>query len=240
MPLIPPAANITYNIIASYPHDTSSFTQGLIWKDGMFYEGTGLEGHSKLALVDKATGVARQTVKLGNDIFGEGITMLDNKIYQLTWKNNKVYVYDAKTFAKLNEFAWPHDGWGLTDNGKELIVSTGSSTLYYVDPATFKVIREVQVMDNNGPMGNLNELEYVKGFIYANIYLTDYIVKIDPQTGHIVGKMNLGGLLQKSGKVIIDDGHGLVLNGIAYDSAKDVLYITGKKWPLLFEIKPEQ
>lgn len=233
---IPPPANISYNIVGTFPHDTSSFTQGLIWQNNALYEGTGLEGHSKLMKVDIKNGKSSESVSLDPSLFGEGITMLNNKIYQLTWQNHKVYVYDANTFKKLKELNWEHDGWGLTNNGTDLIVSTGESNLYFVDPETFKVKKIVSVTDNNGPVGNLNELEYVDGVVYANIYLTDYIIKIDPANGHILGKIDLSGLLTKAGKHV-DTEEGYVLNGIAYDSTKKSLYVTGKKWPLIFEMK---
>lgn len=233
---VPPPASISYNIVATYPHDTSSYTQGLIWQNNTLYEGTGIEGQSHLMKVDLASGKPTQSIALDIDIFGEGITMLDDKIYQLTWQNNKVLVYDAKTFKKIKELSWEHDGWGLTNNGTDLIVSTGESNLYFVDPGTFKIKRTVEVLNNNGPQGNLNELEYVNGVVFANIYLTDYIVKINPANGQITGKLDLSGLLEKAGKHVDDNG-GLVLNGIAYDSTKKSFYITGKKWPLLFEMK---
>lgn len=228
--------NINYNIVAQHPHDTSSYTQGLIWQNNTLYEGTGLEGHSKLMKVDINNGKSGQSISLDPSVFGEGITMFNDKIYQLTWQSHKVYMYDAKTFKKLKEFNWDHEGWGLTHNGTDLIVSTGESNLYFVDPATFNVKRILGVTDNNGPVGNINELEYIDGSIYANIYLTDYIIKIDPNNGHIVGKIDLSGLLEKSGKQVNKE-EGLVLNGIAYDSTKRSLYITGKKWPLLYEMK---
>lgn len=233
---VAPPAGINYNIVASYPHDTASYTQGLIWQKNALYEGTGLEGESKLLKVDLKNGKAEQSISLDPTVFGEGITMLNDKIYQLTWQSNKVYVYDAKTFKKIKEFGWDHEGWGLTHNGKELIISTGDSNLYFVDPETFKLLKIVGVTDNNGPVGNLNELEYVNGSVLANIYMTDYIIKIDPSNGHITGKIDLSGLLEKSGKHV-DKEKGYVLNGIAYDSAKNSLYITGKKWPLLYEMK---
>lgn len=229
-------SGINYNIVAAHPHDTSSYTQGLIWHNNTLYEGTGLEGSSKLLKVDINSGKSSQSLSLDPSVFGEGITMLNDKIYQLTWQSHKVYMYDAKTFKKLKEFNWDHEGWGLTHNGTDLIVSTGESNLYFVDPETFQVKRILGVSDNNGPVGNLNELEYIDGAIYANIYLTDYIIKIDPTNGHITGKIDLSGLLEKSGKQVDKEG-GLVLNGIAYDSAKKSLYITGKKWPLLYEMK---
>ena len=233
---IPPPANINYNIVASYPHDTSSYTQGLIWQNNSLYEGTGLEGQSRLMRVDIKNGKAQQSISIDPSVFGEGITMLNGKIFELTWQSHVVYVYDAKTFKKIKEFTWDHEGWGITHNGKELIISTGDSNLYFVDPETFKLLRIVGVTDNNGPMGNLNELEYINGSVFSNIYLTDYIVKIDPSNGHITGKIDLSGLLEKSGKHVDKEGN-LVLNGIAYDSAKNSLYVTGKKWPLLFEMK---
>ncbi len=233
---IAPPANIDYNIVASYPHDTSSYTQGLIWQNNALYEGTGLEGESRLLKVDLKNGKAELSISLDSSVFGEGITMLNGKIYQLTWQSNKVYVYDANTFKKIKEFSWDHEGWGLTNNGKELIISTGDSNLYFVDPDTFKLIRVVGVVANNGPVGNLNELEYINGYVFCNIYLTDYIGKIDPSNGHIVGKIDLSGLLEKSGKHVKKED-GLVLNGIAFDSSKNSLFITGKKWPLLYEMK---
>jgi len=233
---IAPPANISYNILATYPHDTASFTQGLQWINDTLYEGTGLEGQSRLMRVDLKSGKAIKSISLDPAVFGEGITILNGKIYELTWQNHKVYVYDEKTFQKIKEFNWEHEGWGITNNGKDLIVSTGSSNLYFVDPETFKEKNVVGVVDNNGPVGNLNELEYVDGVVYANIYLTDYIVKIDPSNGHIIGKLNLSGLLQNSGKTYNPETTD-VLNGIAYNANKKTFYITGKKWPVLFEMK---
>lgn len=233
---VSPPANINYNIVASYPHDTSSFTEGLIWQNNSLYEGTGLEGQSRLMKIDIKSGKPTRSVSLDPTIFGEGITQLNDKIYQLTWQNHKVYVYDAKTLKKLKELSWEHDGWGLTNNGTDLIVSTGESNLYFVDPETFKIKKIIGVSDHNGPVGNLNELEYVDGFIYSNIYLSDIIVKIDPANGNITGKIDLSGLLAKAGKNVNTD-EGYVLNGIAYDSTKKSMYITGKKWPLIFEMK---
>ena len=230
-------ANISYNIVASYPHDSESYTQGLVWHNNILYEGTGLEGHSKLMKVDLKSGKEQgESVKLPNDVFGEGITILNQKIYQLSWQNRKVFVYDANTFKKINEMHWEHEGWGITTDGKDLIVSTGESNIYFVDPETFKIKKTLAVKDNNGPVGNLNELEYVNGSIYSNIYLTDYIIKINPIDGTITGKLDMNGLLEKAGKQVNRED-GLVLNGIAYDSSKNSFYITGKKWPLMFEMK---
>jgi len=231
---ITPPSSITYNVVGVYPHDTASFTQGLVWINDTLYEGTGLEGESRLMVVDLNTGKANKSVALDSSYFGEGITLLNSRIYELTWQNNKVFVYDAKTLKKIKELSWDHEGWGITNNGKDLIVSTGSSNLYFVDPETFKEKNIIGVMDNNGPVGNLNELEFVDGAVYANIYLSDYIVKIDPSNGHVIGKVNLSGILQKSGKPYNPDN---VLNGIAYNAKKKSFYLTGKNWPALFEVK---
>ncbi|MEX6690515.1 glutaminyl-peptide cyclotransferase [Danxiaibacter flavus] len=236
---VPPA--IQYNVIKVYPHDTSSYTQGLIWYNNTLYEGTGLKEKSKLLKVDLNTGKQNQQVKLDNEYFGEGITILNNKIYQLTWQEHKVFVYDLNTFKKVQEFEWPYDGWGLTNNGKELIISTGGNNLYFVDPATFKILKTVGVSNNYGPVSDINELEYVNGFVYANIYETDNIIKINPETGAVVGKLDLTDILSKNGVVYnreqIGPNTGNVLNGIAFDSAKNSFYVTGKCWPALFEIK---
>lgn len=236
---VPPA--IQYNVIKVYPHDTSSYTQGLIWYNNTLYEGTGLKEKSKLLKVDLNTGKQNQQLKLDNKYFGEGITILNNKIYQLTWQEHKVFVYDLNTFKKVQEFEWPYDGWGLTNNGKDLIVSTGGNNLYFVDPATFKILKTVSVSNNYGPVSDINELEYVNGFVYANIYETDDIIKINPETGAVVGKLDLTDILSKNGVVYnreqIGPNTGNVLNGIAFDSAKNSFYITGKCWPALFEIK---
>ena len=233
---IPPPADINYNIVNTYPHDTSSFTEGLIWQNDALYESTGLEGKSRLIKTDLTNGKAIKSVSLNDTIFGEGITLFNNKIYQLTWQNRKVYVYDAQTLKKIKELTWEHDGWGLTNNGTDLIISTGESNLYFVDPETFKIRKIIGVSDNNGPVGNLNELEYINGVVYANIYLSDYIVKIDITNGHIIGKIDLNGLRGKTAKKVDTDKEN-VLNGIAYNSTKKSLYITGKNWPLLFEMK---
>lgn len=239
----PPPPAINFSIVKVYPHDTSSYTQGLQWYNNNLYEGTGNYSHSKVLKTDLNTGKILQQIKTSSDssIFGEGITILNNKIYELTWQTHKAYVYDVNTFKKVNEFDWPFEGWGLTNNGKELIISTGSSILYFVDPTNFKIIKQINVTDNNGPVSSLNELEYVSSYIYANVYETDDILKIDPETGNVKGRLDCSNLLQKSGMNInVSDyspNTGYVLNGIAYDSTKNSFYITGKQWPALFEIK---
>ncbi len=229
---------LSYNIANIYPHDTSAFTQGLYFYNGKLYEGTGEIGTSSLRITDIKTGkVEKKHVLSGDDIFGEGITILNNKIYQLTWLNNIVYVYDIKNIDQpIQTFKWPYQGWGITHNGTDLIISDGSANIYFVNPNDFKVKSTLQVRDNNGPVSQLNELEYIDGYLYANVWQTDSIIKIDPQSGHIVGKMDLPNLLNQYAPNEIIPGKTDVLNGIAYDSSSKKLYITGKRWPKLFEL----
>lgn len=239
----PPPPTINYSIVKVYPHDTSSYTQGLELYNNNLYEGTGNFSHSKLLKTDLATGKILQQIKTSTDstVFGEGITIFNNKIYELTWQSHKVYVYDLATFKKINEFTWPFEGWGLTHDNKQLILSDGSSKLYFIDPETFRIIKQINVTDNNGPVSMLNELEYVNGFIYSNVYENDEILKIDSETGDVKGVLDGSNILLKSGMNININKYGpkteFVLNGIAYDSVKNTFYITGKQWPALFEIK---
>ena len=236
----PPPPLINYTIVKLYPHDTASYTEGLVWRNNSLYESGGNYGSSKVfqATLD---GKTLQSINIPKEYFSEGITVLHNKIYQLTWREHKVFVYDAATFKKVNEFSWPHEGWGMTNDGKNIIISTGSSILYFVDPETFRILSQVSVTNNYGPVSFVNELEYAGNFIYSNVYETNYILKIDPQTGSVAGQLDLSGLLQKSGMQYnlqnYTSDKGNVLNGIAYDSSKNSFYVTGKKWPALFEIK---
>ena len=233
---IAPPANITYTILAQHPHDTSAYTQGLQIFNGKLYEGTGDYETSSLRITDWKTGTVEKKHMMGTDkIFGEGINIFKNKIYQLTWQSNIVYVYDVNNIDKpINTFNWPYQGWGITNNGKELIISDGSANLYFVNPSDFKVQNTVAVVTNEGPVDSLNELEYIDGFVYANVYQTNYIVKIDSESGHVVGKMTFANLLQSSEKI---PGRTDVLNGIAYDSTTKTMLITGKRWPKLFDVK---
>ncbi len=235
---------LSYNIVKVYPHDTSSYTQGLIWSNNILYESTGREGFSKLKKLTLDGSGGSEEIKLSNTEFGEGIALFNNKIYQLTWRNNVVHVYDAATFKKVNDFKWPYEGWGITNNENELIISTGSSNLYFVTPENFSINKIVGVTNNYGPVANLNELEFINGFIYANVYGTNYILKINAETGKVEGQMDLSGLLAKSGMnynaAFYELNTGNVLNGIAYDSVKKSMYITGKLWPALFEIKLQE
>lgn len=230
---------LTYSVVKSYPHDTTSYTEGLFWLNNTLYESTGNYGESQLRINDLTTGKARKMIKLGKEYFGEGISMINNKIYQLTYKEKKVFVYDS-TFKKIKEFEWTTgEGWGMTHNDSELIISNGSSNLYFVDPETFKVKRNLGVSNNYGPVTNINELEYVNGVIYANIWQTNTIIKIDVQSGRVTGTLDMAGLLNKNGTPKPDEFYqdGNVLNGIAWDAAKGVFYITGKDWPAVFEVR---
>lgn len=232
---IPTPSNLGYTIIKIYPHDVTSFTQGLIWFNNTLYEGTGLNGESRLMKVDLETGKPSQEIKLSPDFFGEGITILNNKIYQLTWTEHKVFVYDLATFKKLKEFDWNMEGWGLSNNGKQLILSTGTSNIYYINPETFAIEKTVGVYDNNGYLAGINELEFVNGSIYANVFEKEYIAKINPETGLVEARIDLTDILQKTNQPITTDTD--VLNGIAFNSATNSFYVTGKRWPALYEIK---
>jgi glutaminyl-peptide cyclotransferase len=229
--------SMSYSIISTYPHDTSSYTQGLLFYKGELYEGTGLEGKSKLMKLDLKTGTAIQKINLDEKYFGEGVAILNDTIYQLTWKNKVVFVYTLKDFKKIKEFKIEPDGWGLTTDGKNLIASDGSSTLYYYDPATFKLLKTQDVTEGGSLSYNLNELEYIDGFIYANQYLAPYIFKIDPASGKVVAKADVTTMWDRA-KVI--DPEAEVPNGIAYDAATKKVYVTGKLWPELYEVQFSQ
>lgn len=233
---IPAPQNIALNIIAVYPHDTSAYTQGLEIYQNKMYESTGDFQNSSLRITDIKTGKVEQKHMMGSaSIFGEGITVFKDKIYQLTWKNHIVNVYDIKDINKpIQTFTWPYEGWGITHNNTDLIISDGTSNLYFVNSEDFKLKSTVQVRDDVGPIGSINELEYIDGFVYGNIYGDNVIVKIDPSNGHVVGKIFLPGLIQQYSKGYIPDEED-VLNGIAWDSASKKLYITGKRWPKMFE-----
>lgn len=234
----PPVIN--YTVVKTYPHDTTSYTEGLFWLNNMLYESTGNYGQSELRTNNLATGQPIKKLKLDKQYFGEGISVINNKLYQLTYKEKKVFVYDPVSFKKIKEFEWTTgEGWGMTHNDSELIISNGSSNLYFIDPETFKTKRITGVTNNYGPVTSVNELEYVNGVVYANIYESNTIIKIDPVTGKVLGTMDFTGILDKYGTPRPDEfyAEGSVLNGIAYDPAKNSFYITGKNWPTMFEIK---
>ena len=223
----------TYKIKNTYPHDSSAFTQGLVYSDGILFEGTGLRGRSSLRKVDLETGSVLQTTELLPEFFGEGIAVFGDRIYQLTWTTGVGFIYDKKTLALLQEFRYGIEGWGMTHDGKSLIVSDGSATLYYWDPQTLREVKRLAVTDGGKPVTNLNELELVEGEIYANIWQQDRIARVSPETGKVTGWIDLKGLLAPADR----QGREDVLNGIAYDPAKKRLFVTGKLWPKLFEIE---
>jgi glutaminyl-peptide cyclotransferase len=229
---------LSYTVTNIYPHQTSAFTEGLEWHDGKLLESTGdpdYGGKSKLAYVDLKTGNDIKKINLDKQYFGEGCTLLNGKIYMLTYKENKCFVFDAKTLAKLKEFDYDGEGWGLTNNGKQLIMNNGGDKLYFRDPETFAVKNIVSVTDNNGPVAMINELEWVNGELYSNVWQKDIIVKINPETGKVTGKADFSGMKEKYFPELAANTD--VLNGIAYDSTAKRFFITGKNWPKLFEVK---
>ena len=223
---------LTYEIINTYPHDPGAFTQGLVYENGIFYEGTGLHGNSSLRKVDVQTGNVLKIIELSDEYFGEGITVFDDKIVQLTYQSNVGFVYKKETFELLKKFTYDTEGWGITYNGKNLIRSDGTPTLYFLDTDTYKPVRTLDVHDKDEPLWGLNELEYIDGEIYANVWPTDNIVRINPSTGRIIAWIDMSGLLTDEQRSGTD-----VLNGIAYNPESKNLYVTGKYWPKLFEIK---
>ncbi|HEY5370133.1 MAG TPA: glutaminyl-peptide cyclotransferase [Hanamia sp.] len=239
---IPAPATIMFKVEAVYPHDANAYTQGLEFYNGKLYEGTGEWGTSNLRMVDIKTGnVEKNYLIPDTSIFGEGITIFKNKIYQLTWKNNKIFVYNIDDISHpVNTLKWNREGWGATHDTKDIIISDGTSKLYFVQPDESRkemtIKRIVTVADNMGEVDSLNELELIDGYIYANRWLTNDIVKIDTSNGYVVGKMNLSGLLNQYDPTAKVSGDA-VLNGIAYDSTTKNLYITGKDWPKMFEMK---
>ncbi len=222
-----------YKVINTYPHDRNAFTEGLVYENNILYEGTGLNGRSTIHKVDLKTGNVILIQKLPDEFFGEGVTIYEDKIIQLTWQSNIGFVYDKSNFKLLKKFNYSTEGWGITHDGKRLIMSDGTSILHFLNPKTFEEIGKVEVSDSKGPVTRLNELEYVQGEIYANVWQTDYIARIDPGTGKVVGWIDLSGLLGPEDRNEPVD----VLNGIAYDAENNRLFVTGKLWPKLFEIK---
>jgi glutamine cyclotransferase len=223
----------SYKVIAQYPHATSSYTEGFFYLDGLFYEGTGLKGRSALMVIKPETGRLLQQLDLPASYFGEGIVDWGSKIYQWTWQSHTCFVYDRLTLRPLKQFTYSGEGWGMTRTDKEIITSDGTAILRFRDPETFKETRHIVVNDESTPVQMLNELEYVKGEIYANIWHSDRIARISPQDGHIIGWIDLTGILPDDQKVDAES----VLNGIAYDAQHDRLFVTGKHWPVVFEIK---
>jgi glutamine cyclotransferase len=228
----PAAPTFTYRLVHSYPHDRAAYTQGLVFHNGALYEGTGLNGQSSIRKVRLETGEVLQIRALDQRYFGEGIAIVGNDLIQLTWQTELGFVYDLATFDSRRTFTYPGEGWGLTYDGKRLIMSDGSPTLRYIDPATLKETGRLTVRDRGMPVEDLNELEVVKGEIFANVYQTERIVRISPKTGQVTGWIDMRGLLSPREAAGVE-----VLNGIAYDAARDRLFVTGKLWPRLFEIQ---
>ncbi|MEM7532740.1 MAG: glutaminyl-peptide cyclotransferase [Chloroflexota bacterium] len=235
-----PITQYTYRVVNDYPHDPDAFTQGLIYIDGILYEGTGLRGRSSLRRVDLESGKVEQQIDLAQQFFGEGITLFNDRMIQLTWQSNTGFVYTRDTFDELQRFSYPTEGWGITHDGERLIMSDGSSSLFFLDPETFENIGQVAVRDNSGPVRRINELEYIDGQVFGNIWQTDRIIRIDPNTGNVTASIDLTGLFDPAAY-----GHTQpydVLNGIAYDpntytAETPRLLVTGKLWPRLFEIE---
>jgi len=226
-------ADDTYRVIHTYPHDPNAYTQGLVYIDGHLYESTGLNGRSSLRMDDLTTGRVLQSAAVPSQYFAEGLAPWGSTLVQLTWQSHVAFVYDRFSFRLLKTLHYDCQGWGLTEDGRNLIESDGTSEIRFFDPQTFREVRHIDVRDRGRPVTQLNELEYIHGQIYANVWHTDRIVRISPATGQVLGWINLAGLLP-------DDERSdpeAVLNGIAYDAAHDRLFVTGKLWPRLFEIK---
>jgi glutamine cyclotransferase len=233
----PPPPVLGHTIIETLPHDTSFYTQGLTFYKGELYEGTGDPGYlgkSRLMKIDLNTGKAIKSISLSNKFFGEGITILRDTIYQLTWQEHKVFIYTLKDFKQVKEYDIATEGWGLTNDGQKLIVSDGSGMLYYYDPSTFKLLSKSSIMEGNSYTFNLNELEYIDGFVYANQYTYAYILKIDPAAGRVVAKYDVNDMWKRVKAVKPDVD---VPNGIAYDSTTKKIYVTGKLWPEMYQIQ---
>jgi glutaminyl-peptide cyclotransferase len=235
-PQAPPAAPSLpvqgYTIVKTYPHDRDAFTQGLQYVDGVLFEGTGLNGRSSIRKVQLETGTVLQRRQLPDQYFGEGITVFKNQLFQLTWQSGVAFTYDAKTFTPGKSFKYRGEGWGLTHDGANLIMSDGTDAIRFLDPTTFNERRRVRVTAAGKPLDDLNELEFRKTELLANVWQTEYLARIDPKSGKVAGWINLTGLLTPRERASTD-----VLNGIAYDAAGDRLFVTGKLWPKLFEIK---
>jgi len=231
--LAPAAPTDTYRIVKTYPHDRDAFTQGLEYRDGFLYEGTGMVGRSSLRKVELATGRVLSKYDLPQPFFGEGITVLNQQILELTWTTQTGFIYDKSTFKLLRSFSYAGEGWGLTNDGKQIYMSDGSAQIRVWDPVSLKEVRRITVKDGAAPVTQLNELEWVKGEIYANVWMTDRIARISPADGRVLGWIDLSGILSQPERSSPD----AVLNGIAYDAAADRLFVTGKLWPKIFEIK---
>ncbi|MDR1170763.1 MAG: glutaminyl-peptide cyclotransferase, partial [Prevotellaceae bacterium] len=235
--IIPASAPVMYNykVINEFPHDKNAYTQGLFFNEGFMYEGTGQNGYSSLRKVEIETGKVLQKQSLDSKYFGEGICLHNGKIYQLTWENREGFIYNYQDFTQTGKFNYNTEGWGITGDGTHLWMSDGTSNLYKINPDNMNVVEQIEVYTSQGAEQNINELEYINGKIWANVYTRDYIVIINPQTGEVTGKIDLSGILKKELRTQNTD----VLNGIAFDKEKNLIFVTGKNWPKLFELRIE-
>jgi glutamine cyclotransferase len=223
----------SYSLVEAWPHDRGAFTEGLVFWKGMLIESTGLYGHSTLRKVDLETGLVRQEVELPAQYFGEGIAVLGGRIFQLTWQSHRGFIYDLESMKPEGEFSFTGEGWGLTTDGRSLVMTDGTNRIRFLDPATFQVTRTIDVFAHGRPVDRLNGLEFVKGELYANVWQTEFVLRIDPATGRVLSSIDFVGILPPSDHSSDTD----VMNGIAYDSQGDRLFVTGKNWPKLFEVK---
>ena len=233
---VPPALVTPVEVLGAYPHDTSAFTEGLVWYDGGFFESTGLNSESTVRRVAFPSGDVVKSVKLSSEYFGEGLAMVDDRLLQLTWQGQLGFIYDRDSFDSRGTFSYTTtngEGWGMTYDGTSLILSDGSDTLTFIDPATYKVAKTLPVTLDRKPIDQLNELEWIRGEVWANVWLTDLIVRINPNSGAVVGVLDMTGLFPPALRTDRDN----VLNGIAYDESTDRIFITGKRWPSVFEIR---
>lgn len=230
--------NLTYKVTGTLPHDTAAYTEGFELHGGKIYEGTGTYENSFVSISDTSTGKLEQKFPIKDkSIYGEGISILGNQLFQLTYQNHIAYVYDLKDLSKpTGTFKWPYEGWGMTNDGKNLYVSVGSSIVYKLDPKTFAVVGQIQVTDNLGTVDQLNELEYADGFLYINQWQTTKILKVDVSSGKVVGTIDCFGLLSNYAPDYTPKSEDSVLNGIAWDKTHQLLYVTGKNWPLIFKL----
>lgn len=229
----PKTSRFSFRVVKAFPHDANAFTQGLVFADGIFYESTGLRGFSTLRKVTPETGAVIQQVTIEERYFAEGLALVGNELLQLTWEEKVGFVYDKTSLKRLRTFSYPTEGWGMAYDGKRLVMSDGSSRLFFLDPQTQKAVGSILVTDGGRPVERLNELEFVRGELWANVWQTDRIVKINSETGQVTGWIDLTGLLRREAR----GPEGDVLNGIAWDKAGDRLFVTGKKWPWLFQIE---
>lgn len=229
----PRTPRFSFRVVTAYPHDPTAFTQGLLFADGIFYESTGLNGYSSLRKVKPETGIVLEKVPVEDRYFAEGLALVGDQLLQLTWQDGLGFVYDKASLKRVGTFTYSTEGWGMACDGKRLVMSDGSSRLYFLDPRTRKPLSSLRVVERGRPVDHLNELEFVRGELWANVWQTDRIARINPANGHVIGWIDLTGLLRPEAR----GPEGDVLNGIAWDKAGDRIFVTGKKWPWLFQIE---